>query len=104
DELNGAWVGVEGGGTLDGVEGGDASAGSGSDVDEAPTAAEGGSDEIDGTRDLRQSAGHGEGDGDVFGVDEGRDLEGRFLVEVEGGVVGLLGAEAAESGRGAFQI
>jgi hypothetical protein len=26
------------------------------------------------------------------------------LVEVEGGVIGLLGAEAAESGRGAFQI
>src|SRR5207253_4771976 len=55
-------VGVEGGKDFDGVEGGDASAGTGADVDEASAAAEGGGDLIDGAGDLRQGAGYGEGD------------------------------------------
>ncbi len=68
DELNGAWVGIECGRALDGVEGGDATAGAGADVDEASATAKGGGDEIDGARDLGQDAGYGESDGGVFGV------------------------------------
>src|SRR6202023_2183239 len=99
---DGAGVGVESGRTLDSVEGGDASAGSGAHVDEASAAAEGGGDEIDGARNLGKNAGHGESDGEIFGVNQSGDFEGRFLVEVEGGVVGLFGTQSAKRG-GAFQ-
>ncbi len=94
-------IGVEGGRALDGVEGGDAAAGSGADVDEASAAAESGGDLIDGAGDLGQGAGYGGGDGGVFGVDQVRDFEGGFAVEIVGGLVGLFGAEAAEF---AFQV
>jgi hypothetical protein len=95
-------VGVEGGLTFDSVESGDAAAGSGADVDEASTAAEGGGDLIDGASDLRQSARYCEAYGGIFGIDELGDFEGRFLVEIVGCLVGLLGTEAAEWGW--FQV
>ncbi|MGB8750496.1 MAG: hypothetical protein WCD06_01775 [Candidatus Sulfotelmatobacter sp.] len=46
---------------------------------------------IDGAGDLGQGAGYGLGYGGVLGVDEAGDLEGRFAVEVVGGLVRLLG-------------
>lgn len=94
---------VEGGEDFDGVEGGDASAGSGAYVDEASTAAERGGNLVDGVANLRQDAGYGEGDGGVFGINESGDFECGFSVEVLGRVVGLLGAEPAESGRKSSQ-
>jgi hypothetical protein len=57
---------------------------------------------IDGAGDVGQSAGYGLGYGGVFGIDELGDCEGRFAIEIVGGVVGLLGAEAAEWGW--FQV
>ena len=43
------------------------------------------------------------GDRRIFSVDNSRDLKGRFLVEIEGGSIGLFGAEAAKRRALAFQ-
>ena len=50
----------------------------------------------DHARNLGKNAGHGESDSEIFGVNQSGDFEGRFLVEVEGGVVGLFGTQAAK--------
>jgi hypothetical protein len=93
-------IGVECGHALGSVEGGNAPAGPGADVDEASAPAEGGSNEIDRARDLRQGAGYGQRDSSIFSVDKAGNVERRFLIEVVGGVVGLFGAELAEHGFG----
>ncbi len=95
-ELDGAGTDVECRRTLGGVEGSDASAGAGADVDEASAFAEGGGYEIDGAGDLGKSTRHGESDRGIFGVDEGSDLEGGLAIEIGGVGVRLLGAQAAE--------
>ena len=38
---------------------------------------------------------HGGGNFGVLGIDDAGDFEGRFLVEILGGAVGLLGGEVA---------
>ena len=87
EELHGAASDVESGRALGGIEGGDASAGAGADVNQASTLAESGGNEVDGAGNLRQGAADGESDGGVFSVDEVGDLEGGFLIEIGGGWV-----------------
>jgi len=86
-----------------------ASAGTGADVDEASTLAQGRGDLIDGAGNWRERAADGSGDGCVFFIDQRGDFPGRFLVEVAGGGVGLLGyqgqrlAFACGSSRAPFE-
>ena len=98
NELDRPWIGIKGGAAFRGVEGSDASAGAGADVDEASTFAQRGGDLVDSASDLRQGTLHGSGDGGVFLVDEAGDFERGFAVEVGGGGIGLLGAEAVHIG------
>lgn len=95
---------IKGGRNFDGIEGGDASAGPGADVDEAPSAAEDGDEEIDGAGNLRKRAGDRTGDGCVFGVDETSDFERGFLIEIASRRVGLLGTELVEGSAYWFQV
>ena len=59
DELHHARADVKGGRAFDGVEGGDASAGAGADVDETPALGERRGDQIDRLRDLPECPLHG---------------------------------------------
>ena len=95
-ELDHARVDVKGGRTFDGVEGGDASAGAGAYVDEASALGERRGNQIDGLRDLPESALHGGRDLGIFSVNDASDFERGLAVEIGGGEVGFLGSEAAE--------
>jgi hypothetical protein len=92
--LHGARGQVEGGHAFGSVERADAPAGARANVDEAPASAEGGTDQVNGACDLRQCAPDRGSYRRVFSVDEAGDLDRRFLVEVSGAVVRLLGAQA----------
>ena len=98
DELHGARVGVESGRDFGGVEGAEAAAGSGADVDEASAVADAGGDDVDGAGDLRQGAADGGGDGGVFVVHQAGDFEGGFVVEIVRRRCDLLGEQDAEIG------
>ncbi len=87
DVLDLGWGGGEGGGTLGGVEGGDASTGAGADVDETAAVAERSGDGVDDDGDLGQRLLDGCGDLGVFVVDDARDLKSRLGVEAFGGDV-----------------
>ncbi len=104
DELDHARVDIKGGRTLDGIERGDASAGAGADVDQASTLGERRGDQIDRLRDGPQSALHGGSDLGIFSVDDAGDFERGLAIEIGGGGVRFLGAEAAEIDAGCFTI
>jgi hypothetical protein len=94
--LDPARVEVKGGRAFGSVEGGDASAGAGAYVDEAPVLGERGGDPVDGLCDFRERASDGGGDLGVFSIDDSRDFQGGFAIEIGGGGVRFLGPEAAE--------
>src|ERR1019366_6178930 len=96
DELPDARADVKGGWAFDGVEGGNASAGAGADVDEAPALRERRGDQIDCLRDLPQSLLHGTSDLGIFAVDDAGDFKRRFTIQIGRGEVCFLGPEAAE--------
>lgn len=88
----------EGRWALAGVEDAEASAGAGTDVEEATTELEAGGDGIDGLCDVRELCLDGSGDLGVFGVDDGEEVEGGELVEVLGGRVAGLCQQVGEGG------
>jgi hypothetical protein len=55
-------------------------------------------DNVDGARDLRQSAGYGGSNGRILLIDETDDLEGRHAVEIGGGGQDLFRGESAKIG------
>jgi hypothetical protein len=96
DELDHARGDIESRRTLDGVKGGDASAGPGTYVDEAAALGERCEDQVDPLCDRPQSALHGGSDFGIFTVDDAGDFERGLAIEIGGGRVCFLGAEAAE--------
>ena len=96
DVLDLGGIGIEGGWDFCGVQGADAAAGAGADVDEASTFAELRSDEVDGAADLGDGAANGGRDLGVFGVDDAGDLSARFQVEIGGRRVGAFGGEVLQ--------
>src|ERR1700687_3362870 len=96
DELDRTGVDIEGGRTFDGVESRNASAGAGAYVNEATALRERGCDQVDRLRDLRERALHGGRDLGIFTVDDARDFECGFAIEIGRGGVCFLGYEAAE--------
>jgi hypothetical protein len=90
--------------TLDGVKGGDASARPGTYVDEAAALGERCEDQVDPLCDRPQSAVHGGSDFGIFTVDDAGDFERGLAIEMGGGGVCFLGAEAAEFYAACFAI
>src|SRR5260370_41070432 len=74
NELDGPWIGIEGGAAFGGVEGGDASASACADVDQASTFAQRGRNLVDSASDLRQGTLHGRGAAGVCLVEEAGEL------------------------------
>ncbi len=75
DELNGFAIDIEGGWALSGIERRKPAAGAGAHVDEPAAAAQSVSDEVDGARDLRQSATHGACNFGIFAIDDAHDFQ-----------------------------
>lgn len=73
-------------------------------VDEAPALEECRGDQIDRLRNWPESALYGGGDLGIFTVDDARDFDRRLAIEIGGGEVRFLGAEAAEFYARCFAI
>ncbi len=84
---------------LRGVEGGDAAAGAGTDVDQPATIAERTGDGVDDDGDLGQRLLDGGGDLGVFVVDDARDLESGFGIQALGCCVRGLRGEVVKTLR-----
>ena len=95
-------IDVKSGRTFDGIEGRDASTGAGAHVNEAPALRECCGDQIDRLRDLREPAFNGGRDLGIFTIDDASDFERGFAIEIGGGGVCFLGAEAAQFGAVSF--
>ena len=90
----------EGGRALAGVEDAEAAAGAGADVEEAAAGEEAGGDGVYDDGDYGELRTDGRGDGGVFVVDDGEQVEGVEGVDLFGVGVAGFGGEAGEVGHG----
>ncbi len=98
DVLHGLRAGGEVGGNLAGIERGEASAGTGADIDEAAALAKGVRHHVDHLGDLRQRLLDRSGDLLIFLVDDAGDLDSRPRIEPAGRLVGLFGQQVLNAG------
>ena len=87
DVLNALRRGGKGGRALGGVEAGDAAAGSGANVDQAPSVAQAARHHVDDQSNLGQRLLNRGGNLRIFVVDDAGDFKGRFGVEAHRGFV-----------------
>src|SRR5579864_5665784 len=99
DVLHEAGRSGEGGRNFGSVEGADAPAGAGADVEKPSALAEMGGHEVDGAGDLRQRVLDGGGDFGVFGIDDAGNLEGGLEVEIAGMGVRTFGGQVLQTAR-----
>ena len=97
DVLHEAGRSREGGRNFGSVEGADAPAGAGADVEQSSALAEMGGHEVDGAGNLRQRVLDRCGDFGVFGIDDAGNLEGGFEVDVVGLGIGTFGGQVLQA-------